>query len=101
MAGDIHCPGLFDEAPARICFKNKVSVLQALTQIVEIIRHPDAFMRFTLINKKAFFNFALIHIMKGINHVIKPLPDRDGGEFITRDLAVIKLRTGGNKLAAA
>lgn len=76
VAGNAHRPGLFDKVPARSGFKSQVLVLLAFAQMKEIIRQADAVMGFTLINEKAFFDLAAIHIVEGINHVGKTTPYR-------------------------
>jgi hypothetical protein len=61
---------------------------------MKICRQAYAFVGFTLVDKKAFFDFALIDVVKRIEHNIKAVSQRRFCQRILVDLSGIKLTTG-------
>jgi DNA-binding transcriptional LysR family regulator len=61
---------------------------------MKICRQAYAFVGFTLVDKKAFFDFALIDVVKRIEHNIKAVSQRRFCQRILVDFSGIKLTTG-------
>lgn len=99
-AGDVHRPRLLDQPPAGLGFMDQVRVLLALRQPVKAVGQADALMRFALVDKKSRIDFALIDVMKLIQHHAKAELHRGGGEPILVYLPAVKAVAGIKELAS-
>ena len=98
-AGDVHRPRLLHQTPAGVRFVDQILVLLALRQRIKVVGQTDALMRFTLVDKKAPGDFALVHVMKFIQHHAKAELNRCRDELILGYLLAIEAATGAEKLA--
>lgn len=58
-------------------------------------------MGFALIEEKTFFDLTLVHVMKGIDHVVKAKAHRRFNELSVGDFTSVELQAGFQKLTAA
>lgn len=68
--------------------------------VKEVIRQADPVVGFALIKEKTFIDLALVHVMKGIDHVVKAKPHRRFNELSVGDFTSVVLQAGFQKLAA-
>ncbi|MGU0057774.1 hypothetical protein ACVXG7_32100 [Enterobacter hormaechei] len=58
-------------------------------------------MDFALIKEKTFIDLTLVHVMKGIDHVVKAKAHRRFNKLGMGDFTSVELQTGFQKLTAA
>ena len=58
-------------------------------------------MGFAFIKEKTFIDLALVHVMKGINHVVKAKAHRRFNELGVGDFTSVELQAGFQKLTTA